>query len=163
MNVVAYSDLLSFWYITPAMRWTLPISILTMVVVFVDMTYGQNQVFPAFDKALQVHLLQPDTQLRYLSVEANARAIIILDQIDELFPLTDRVNIETYYQPEQSDMLLAMAKGILPSTRMHMMAEGPGHTYFRITDGVCILVLDYWQSPDDQRAVKQSQDLICSN
>jgi hypothetical protein len=134
-----------------------------MAVVFVDITYGQNQALPAFEQARQVHLLQPDTQLQYLSVETNPRAIIMLDQIDELFPLTDRVNIETYYLPDQSEMLLAMAKGVLPATRIHMMAEGPGHTYFRITDGVCILVLDYWQSPDDQRAVKQSQDLICSN
>lgn len=101
------------------------------------------QSLPNFNDAVDPANLDAADIFFQLDTVASHRRPLSLAGVGKEFGSREPLFVETFYQKSAEHQLLQLTKFTLPLDRLYAMVEGLGKTYFRISDGVCTIVLEY--------------------
>jgi hypothetical protein len=122
------------------MRWS-RIPLLCLLILVGIKLDAQN--IPDFTDAVDpLELNTPEIWLQLDTVVQHRTAISLSGVVQE-FARGEKLFIETYYQKSVHHKLLKLAEYTLPIDHLYGLVEGTGKTYYRISDGVCTVILEY--------------------
>ncbi len=129
------------------MRW-FPVLLCTLVCL---VTSGQSQVIPDFNQAIDPADLAKEVILLQLDTSKAHRTPINLSIFRKEFLPDAQIQLETFYQKSDQHALLRLGKFKFSSANLFAMSEGAGHTYLKLTDGICTIITSH----SDSQPLKQ--------
>lgn len=139
------------------MRWSRFLPICACICLIATL-YSQS--VPDFNQAVDPVSLDPANIFEQLDTVKMHRTPINLSYLSNEFPGQKSLMIETYYQKSAKHHLLRLSKNLISPERFFAMAEGWGTTYFRISDGNCIIVSTILQGKNQNESADLHRNCI---
>jgi hypothetical protein len=126
------------------MKW-IPVFLLCLMAGLPDHAEGQH--LPDFSDAVDPADLDSDVVFFHLDTVRQYRKPVKLDFVRQEFAPDVPVELETFYQKSAHHTLLRLGKISFASANLYAMTEGPGNTFFKMTDGVCTVITRFTVDP----------------
>lgn len=120
-----------------SMKW-IPVFLLCLMAGLPGYVEGQH--LPDFSEAVDPAELDPGAVFFHLDTARQYRKPVRLDFVRQEFAPDVPVEMETFYQKSAHHTLLRLGKISFTPANLFAMTEGSGHTFIKMTDGVCTVI-----------------------
>ena len=110
-----------------------------------------TQDLPDFNSAIDATKLSSKVLLENIDNTNEYRSNVNIKFLEKEFPSTNSLMGETYYQKDPEHLFIKMSNMRMKVDDFNTWNKGEGHTYFRFSDGVCVLVLHVLAYLEDER------------
>ena len=137
------------------MRW--PVIPLLILGLLVKGSSAFTQVEVDLRQSVDPSTLTADELTHQIDTTNKFRRTVPLSMLTNEFNANAEVDVETYYQKSDAHLLLEMSKGTVPIDRTFLVSEGRGTTWWKISDGICWILLTQssFVNEDDQLVIEE--------
>ena len=114
------------------------------------LAYGQQ--LPDFDQAIDPLSLDFQEIFNHLDTIQFHRKPVNLSFLKEEFPDQNTLTLETFYQKSTGHQLLRLSKNNIDPNQIYAMIEGWGTTYFKVSDGNCVVINTIWNANESEKS-----------